>query len=85
MVKQVVLMQSMEDSMLQEVDMPWRKLQPMESPYRSMVFWQEFTPVGGTCCNRLLLKGCAKWKGSMVEQLVKNSSSWEGPHDKAGK
>ncbi|GAB0206221.1 hypothetical protein GRJ2_003087700 [Grus japonensis] len=68
-----------EDPTPEQVDMPRRKLQPMKkSPsMQEQVFWQDLWPMGDPRWSNLFLMDCTPWKGSMLEQFLKNCSPLE--------
>jgi len=88
-------MQSMEDPTPEQVDVPWRKLQPVDSshwsrllagavargeePMPRQVFWQDFWPMSHLHWSSLFLMYCGPWKGPTLEQFMKRSSLWEEP------
>lgn len=88
MLEQMTTLQSMEDPTMEQVEMPWRQLQPVENPcwsrllariatcreepVQEQVFWQELWPMGDPHWNILYLKDCTPWR----VLYLRCSSSW---------
>lgn len=84
--KQIPTLQSTEDPLLQQMDVPWSKLLPTErscwnrflagpmerSPCRSF-FVRTCDPMGDSYWSSLFLKDCTLRKEAMLEQLLKDS------------
>lgn len=79
MVEQTPTPHPMQDSMLKQLIVTWRKLKPLESPWwkrvsdRNCSLWK--TPVGAICSWRTALypcwsssRNCRLWEGTMLEQ-----------------
>jgi len=79
MVEQKSTLQPMEDPMLQQVDILWRKLQPVESPHWRRLLAGPVTKWQIHTVTNPFLKDCSPWKGHMLEQLMKNCNLLEGP------
>ncbi|GAB0181544.1 EH domain-containing protein 4 [Grus japonensis] len=60
-------LQSMEDPMLEQVDVPCR-----EEPTLEQVSWQELQPTRDPRWSRPFLKDCILWKGLTLERFVKH-------------
>lgn len=56
-----------------------RSAVPNLSPQRSRIYCRTFDTVEDSHWSSLFLKDCILWKGSVLDQLVKNCNSWEEP------
>lgn len=96
-VEQISTLQSKEDVMTQETNLPWKKQQPTESP---RIFCEELWALGDLCWSTPFLKDCMLRNELKLEQVLKNNSSkeklmlkqltkdcilWEGPQAGPGK
>lgn len=82
----------MEDPMLEQVDMPWRKLQSMESPHwKRLLAWttahgeepmlEQFgrsCGLKGTQMGAVFRQDCKPCRGPVLELFLKSCSLWEG-------